>query len=396
MRRKQRLNLIKRANDLMYDQTDKMKGLKGAKLYSEVMLTRGEQVVTKQKAKDAEKVWNHQFHENILEVVAKGNADQTAKEQRNTAKIEVIKRDRLEQVMEVRGKRDAEAQEAIAIGEAMKKRAQLQVEEELQRHVDKQKLIAQNNINTLKANERIKQVRAELSAKEKESDDIREGEKEEIEGRKIALKALEKRRFEKKQETRQKMIDNAVLLLAQQKSSGSALETKQADEIRAKEDYLIAAKAAKREAERIAIKNSRAEQVTAKREKFEKQWAEEDAIVKAQRERSAREEKAEQDKHARERKNSARLKSIQYADAAKKQKRVVEQKMIDIEEAKLLQDVGNQDDDKFAEICKGEIMRFTSEGKPTYTLMKALQQTQPGLLTAKLDPSKRGQGLVKD
>ncbi len=380
----------------MYDQTDKMKGLKGAKMYAEVMKTRGEQVVAKQKAKEAEKVWGHQFHENILELVAKGNADEIAKERQQAAKIEIIKKDRLEQVMEVRAKRNAEADEAIAIGEAMKKRAQLQVEEELQRQVDKQKQIAQNNINTMRANERIKQVRAELAEKEKEAEGIRESEKEEIEGRKHALKALEKRRFEKKQETRQKMIDKAVLLLAQQKATGTALENKQAGEIREKEDNLIAAKAAKREAERIAIKNSRAEQVRDKRERLEKQWAEEDAIVKAQRERSVREENAEQGKLKVERENIARLKSIQYSDAAKKQKKQVEEKMIAIEEAKLLNDVGNQDDDKFAEICKAEIMRFTREGKPTYTLIKALQQTQPALLAAKLDPTKRGEGLNKD
>lgn len=396
LRRKKRLELIQRANDLMYDQTDKMKGLKGAKLYAEVVQTRGNQVVEKQRRKEAEKVWNHQFHENILELVAKGNANDIIKEEKNAAKIEVIKKQRREQVEEVRSKRAEEEAEAKAIGEAMKFRAKEQVEEELQRQIEKQKRIAENNVNTLLANERIKQVRAELAEKEREADAIREGEKEEIEGRKKALKALEIRRFEKKQETRQKMIDRAVKLLAEQKATGAALEMKQADEIRAKEDGIIAAKAAKREAERIAIKVSREEQVKAKRDKLERQWDEEDRLVKAQREKSAREEQAEQDKLARERENIARLKAIQYSDAAKKQKREVEERLISIEEAKLLQDVGNQDDSKFAEICKSEILRFTREGKPTYTLLKALEQTQPALLPAKLDPSKRGKGLEKD
>lgn len=390
MRRKQRLDLIKRANDLMYDQTDKMKGLKSAKLYSEVVLTRGEQVRTKQQRKEDEKVWNSQFHENILEVVAKGNAEDIIKEQKHQEKISIIKKQREEQVKEVRMKREQEAAEARAIGEAMKKRAQEQVEEELQRQVDKQKRIAEGNIATLKANERIKQVRSELAEKEKEADAIRERERDEIEGRKKALKALEIRRFEKKQETRQKMIDQAVKLLAEQKATGAALELKQADEIRAKEDEVIAEKARKREAERLAIKKSREEQIKAKREKLERQWDEEDRLVKAQRDKSAREEQAEKQKIAKEHENIARLKAIQYSDAAKKQQRDVEARLIAIEEAKLLQDVGNQDDQKFAEICKSEILRFTKEGKPTYTLIRALEQTQPALLPAKLDPSKRG------
>ena len=70
--------------------------------------------------------------------------------------------------------------------------------------------------------------------------------------------------------------------------------------------------------------------------------------------------------------------------------------MIGIEQAKLLQDVGTQDDDKFAAICKSEILRFTKEGKPTYTLLKAMEQTAVPLLAAKLDPSKRGKGLERD
>lgn len=35
-------------------------------------------------------------------------------------------------------------------------------------------------------------------------------------------------------------------------------------------------------------------------------------------------------------------------------------------------------------------MRYASEGKPVYTLMRALEATQPPLLAAKLDPTKRG------
>lgn len=203
-RRKQRLESIKRANDLMYDQTDKMKGLRGAKLYAEVVLTRQQQVEEKGERKAAEKEFNRTFHENILEVVRKGNEDDEVKAKFLAAKIDSIKIQRREQVEEVLKKRADEAAEAFAIGEALKKRAQEQLAEEMQRQVDKQKRIAEANLITLKANERAKIVQLELVAKEKDAALAREGEKEEIEGRAKALKALEKRRFEKKQETRQK------------------------------------------------------------------------------------------------------------------------------------------------------------------------------------------------
>ena len=321
MRRKQRLESIKRANDLMYEQTDKMKGLKGAKLYAEVVQTRGKQVLEKQARKLAEKEFNMKFHETILVSVKEGEAQEKVKAESLLAKIDIVKKQRYEQVQEVLRKRAEEEAEAKAIGEALKKRAEEQLTEELQRQVEKKKRIAEGNISTMKSNERAKLVQLELAEKEKEAVRLREAEKEQIDGRVKALKALEKRRFEKKQETRQKMIDRAVELLANQKGAAVAVEMKQGEEIRAKEDKVIADKAAKRDAERIAIFESRTEQIAAKRDKLARQWEEEDRLVVAQREKSAREEQAEQDKKMREHENIRRLKAIQYSDAAKKQKK---------------------------------------------------------------------------
>jgi hypothetical protein len=380
----------------MYDQTDKMKGLRGAKLYSEVVLTREKQLEEKKLRQQAEKEYNARFHEHILAVVAKGGEEEADKARRLAEKVDVIKKQRKEQVDEVQARRDEEEAEARAIGEAMKKRAKEQLEEELQLQKDKQERIAAANLATLKANERAKVVRKELAAVEALAEETRQAEKEQIDGRVVALKALEKRRFEKKQQTRQKMIDRAVELLAQQKATGDRLEQKQGEEIRAKEDKAIQDKADKREKERLAIAQSRSEQLAAKQEKQRKQWEEDDRMVQAQRERSAKEEAAEKEKNAREHENLRRLKAIQYSDAAKAQKKKIEERIIAVQEAKLLQDVGTQDDDKFANICRAEILRFTQEGKPTYTLLKAMEQTAPPLLAAKLDPTKRGKGLAKE
>ena len=380
----------------MYDQTDKMKGLKGSKLYADVMKTRQDQVVAKQERKVAEKEWNKQFHVAILEKVSKGEADEQIKNKKLADKIDIIKGQRKEQVDEVRAKRAAEISEAMSIGKAMKEQAIKRLEDDLIEQGAKQIRIDESNAAMVVANERAKQVRAELALKASAADGIREKEKEEVEGRKIAIKALEIRRFEKAQVTRQMIIDRAVKALAERATADNVLETKQFEEIKAKEDKAIADKAARRETERLAIKVSRAQQVERKKEKQEREWEEEDRMVIAQREKAAFEEQAEKEKHAKEYGNILRLKKIQYADAAKKQQKIAEEKLINITQAKLLQDIGSQDDDKFAEICKAEIKRYAAEGKPVYTLMKALQSTQPLLLPAKLDPSKRGEGLQKD
>jgi len=394
-RRKERLASIKRANDLMYAQTDKMKSLKGAKLYSEVVLTRQGQMLEKQARKEEEKEVSAAFHQTILQKVRIGQAEEDTKAAKLAAKVDIIKVQRAEQVAEVQAKRAQEQAEAHAIGEAMKKRAQERLEEVMVKEREKQERIAAANIATMKANERAKVVKMELAAVEAQATETRLQEKEQIDGRVLALKALEKRRFEKKQQTRQKMIDKAVELLANQEAVGDKLEQKQGEEIRAKEDAAIQDKADKRERERLAIIKSRTEQIAAKEERRKKQWDEEDRLVAAQRERSRVEQEKEQEKHRREHENLRRLKAIQYSDAAKHQRKLIEERVVAIEQSKLLQDVGTQDDDKFANICRAEILRFTAEGKPTYTLLKAMEQTAVPLLAAKLDTSKRGKGLVK-
>ena len=265
-RRVQRLEAIKRANDLMYDQTDKMKYLKGAKMYADTVHTRGSQVQYKLSVKEEEKKREAEYHQVILKKVAQGEVEEKAKEARLADKIDYIKAQRREQVEEVRAKRAAEIVEARAIGEAMKKEAAVRIQEDLDEQVRKQERIADANAKTVIANERIKQIKAELASREKEQMDAIEAEKDQIEGRKIAMKALEIRRFEKKQETRQKMIDAAVKQLAAKQDTETALANKQATEQRAKEDKAIADKAAKREAQRIAIDESRQAQIAAKRE----------------------------------------------------------------------------------------------------------------------------------
>ena len=81
--------------------------------------------------------------------------------------------------------------------------------------------------------------------------------------------------------------------------------------------------------------------------------------------------------------NTLKLKKIQYQEGLLANRRKVEARIIELEQAKILQSMGNQDDDKFAEICRAEIARYAAEGKPVYTLMRALETTQPALLPAK-------------
>jgi hypothetical protein len=84
MRKYQRLEAIAKANDLMYEQTDKMKMLRSQALYCDVLHTRVGQIDDKKKTKEAIKVENQHYHTKILEKVAAGEEAERKKTRGNT------------------------------------------------------------------------------------------------------------------------------------------------------------------------------------------------------------------------------------------------------------------------------------------------------------------------
>ena len=379
----ERLEAIKRANDLMYHQTDKMKMLKSQKAYADTIHYRGSQVEFKKKQKEDEIEWGKQFHEAILERVSKGEAEEEAKKARMAAQRKIIAQARKEQVDEVHAKRAKEKAELDAIGEAMKAQAKKDLEDEYQAQIAKQIRIAEGNASMVVANEKLKAVRTQIKQQEAEAQAAREAEKDVIEGRKKALKALEIRRFEKAQETRQMIIDAAVKQLASKQNKDEAILLKQVAEGQEKIERAFREKEARLKKQQEDIHQSRQEMLANKKRIEEEQWDLEDKMVKMWSEANQREIEKEKEKLRLQHENTVKLKQLQYQEGLQSNRKKVEARIIELEQAKMLQAIGGQDDNKFAEICRAEIARYAAEGKPVYTLMRALETTQPALLPAK-------------
>jgi len=391
----QRLEAIKRANDLMYAQTDKMKGLRSQKAYADVIHYRGSQVEFKNKQKEDEKVWSSQFHVAILDRVAKGEAEEEAKKAKLAEQRKVIAVARKEQVDEVRSKRAAEKAELDAIGEAMKSQAKKQLQDDYEAQVQKQIRIAEGNAAMVVANEKLKAVREQIKLQEAEAQAAREAEKDIIEGRQKARKALEIRRFEKAQDTRQKIIDAAVKQLAAKSNKDEAILLKQVSEGQEKQERLFREKEERLRKAQEDCHLSRQEMIRNKQRLEEEAWDLEDRMVKMWAEANEREIQKEKDKVRVAHENTVRLKQLQYEEGLQSQRKKVEARIIELEQAKMLQTISGQDDGKFAEICRAEIARYAAEGKPVYTLMRALETTQPALLPAK-KPDKPASRKKKD
>lgn len=268
-------------------------------------------------------------------------------------------------------------------GLRMKKDAQDRLEEDIREFERKQKVAAATNLRMLKANEELKMVRLEMKEKEKLAELERDAEVEKIDHRKKMLKHLEQVRFQKAQETRQQIIDAAVKQLALKQNTEEAILEKQVQDLKDKEDAKLAAKEAKNERIKQEIIASRLAQIERRENEMHKRYEEEDALVQRWRRENEEAIEKESDKVRQQRMQTVKIKTMQYNDGKDVAKKKQEAKMYEIEQARFLEGLGNQDDTRFVEIVKAKVAENIRLGKPVYTLLRALDYHQPQLLAAK-------------
>lgn len=362
-----------------------MKMLKSEMLYADVLASREVMMEEKKKRIEEEKKKDAKYHEITLETVARLNAIEEAKLAKQAETIKQIAIAREEQLRDVRTRKAAEVAESIAIGEAMRREAEQRLIEDMEAQKEKQRRIAESNAAMVIANEKFRKVRDEIRAKEKEAEESRAGEVEIIEGRKIARKAIEIRRFERQQLQRQAIIDAAIKQLKEQSHAQNVLQLKQEEEIRAKQDKYFADKEAKRQKEWDLTVQSRTQQI-AHREQMRREQEEEDAkLIQCMSESNAREQEKALEKERAARENTKIIKAMQYADGIRATRKKVEDRILQIEQDKLLVQVGAQDDKKFTDVVKEQVIKYAEAGKPTYTIRKCFNYAQPDLMGAKLD-----------
>jgi hypothetical protein len=383
LRRAGRLETIRKANDLLYEQTDKMKLLRSQQLYADVIYTREFQMKDKTRSKEDEKVSSLKHHEVILKQVEEGEKMEKQKFEKQQKLIEDVKISRKQQLHEVNTIRNTEKQKVIDAGLRMKREAEERVQEEVRSYELRQKMIAESNIKMVAANEELKRVKEEIKYKEQLADQAREEEIGKIEHRKLMLKHLEKQRFEKAQQTRQKLIDTAVQLLAEKSHTEEVLLQQQMQDLKDKEDRLLAEKKERDEKFRELISNSRIEQISAREEEKRKRYDEESRLLEKWRIENETAMQKEKYKIKNARIETMKLKKIQYDEGQENAKKKRDEKMIEIEQSKFLHSIRGNDDARFIELCKQEIEKNIAIGKPVYTLFKALEHSQPVLIPAK-------------
>lgn len=390
IRKQARMNTIKRANDLLYEQTDKMKMLRSQKMYAECISYRTVQSKEKEEKAFKEREEASKYHQSILENVARLEAIEQKKIDDRHKSVEEIAKIRAEQLAEVMKKRDAEFAENEAIGQAMKKRAEEDVIKATLSYQEKQRHAEETTANMYAMNAQLKIVKQELRQQEEAENARRDAEVQVIEDRKLARKALEQKRFDMKQRARQQIIDAAVEAMSKQQNTAQAIQEKQEKEIQERQDKADADKKAALEADWAFTVSSRNQQLKAKREQIQADKELESRLLTAWKEKMDIAHEKEMDKERRNREITHEIKRLQYKDGVEARRKKVEDRVVQIEQERLLREVAAQDDAKFVEVVNREVERFLAEGKPVYTLLRALDYRQPVLIPAPLDPSKRG------
>mmetsp|Transcript_2917 Transcript_2917/g.3074 ORF Transcript_2917/g.3074 Transcript_2917/m.3074 type:complete len:475 (-) Transcript_2917:209-1633(-) len=381
-RKNMRLESIKRANQLLYEQTDKMKMLRSQQLYSDVLQVRSEQVLEKDIRKKALIEKEKAYHEDLLVQIQDGEERDAQKAIEEQNKINAISKTREQQLQEARKRREAEKLAERELGEILAHNAQEAIIEDfkLQEEADrKSKMRAAEMID---ANEKLLDMRYEQRQKELNDEKEREREIKLTEDRNYARKALEKRRFDKAQKTRQRMIDAAVVNLTEQFQKENTRLLKQEIELKDKTDREWKEKEQKRQDEWNKCVESRTLQVVDKRTKEQKLKDDEQRYSELMKIQAEAEKQREKEKEMKERERVKQIKALQLQEAIEVQRKKVEAKILDVEEAGVIRDLGVQDDMKFLDVVESEIERYAKEGKSVYTLKVAREAHAPDLLPA--------------
>ena len=238
LQRKKRVDAIKRANQLMYEQTDKMKFLRGQQLYTDVIADREDQVAfLKQKEREL-KEYDQKCHD--LQMAKLVESDRRDKEERDRRKNQskAISEIQQKQLLDTKNQLIKKLKAAHVEGELMKEMIEQDILDEQRIHAEKMAEAKERNAAMRDANMNLQDLRKEL-LKVEEVEAAKRAEQVATMDRIVkARAALEKKHFAERQAIRMKLIESATKdLNARQEKEDNILEKhhKESEEKHAKD-----------------------------------------------------------------------------------------------------------------------------------------------------------------
>ncbi|CAM9263266.1 unnamed protein product, partial [Phaeothamnion confervicola] len=257
VQRKLRMETIKKANDRLYEQTDRMKVLRSVQLYSEVVSTRAEQIGEKEARRQALKQRNEAFAVAIARSMAEADKDEAAAKERRMEKARTIAALQQEQLAEYRSSCMARLAREKAEGDERKTAAVAAVAAEKSAAAAARAAARTQLEKMFAANLDLRAVKAAAAARDAAETEKCAREKEGLERVARARRELEARRFAERQTVRQRMIARACAELAARRDESDAREAREAAEQQQRADAEEARREDMRRRQRDAIDRSR-------------------------------------------------------------------------------------------------------------------------------------------
>jgi hypothetical protein len=380
LRRKTRLDAIDRANNMIYEQTDRMKYLRSQELLSDVIYSRGYQLQEKVVKKGIEQQQEDHFHQETLLQIQQNEQKEKEKLDKQRKKMNEVSVSRKEQLRLVQQARAKELEDERLIGEELKKEAIRQAELEQQQKIQKQSQIHENNLKMIQANEELKLIREEYLRLEALEDQKRLKEVDVIENRKLVRKGLEIRKFEKAQTKRQEIINAATKALEAKSNRDEQRLERQVNELKEREDNKEMNKVLKQENDWKKIMRSREEQMEERRRRSELERSEEERLIASMQLEKEENEVKEKEKMMKSKRLVKEIKTSQLAMSQQKAAEREERKVIERMKEKMIENELVEDDEKFQKICLSEIERYKADGKPVLPLYRALEHKPPEIM----------------
>merc|ERR1719389_1610836 len=276
----QRKKTIDRANKLLYDESDRMKSFHSKMMVCDVLAEREAQVALKDELKKLEHVREDRFLEmekqNYRKMLEREMKEKETKEELSRLAARAQK----EQLAEYKEKKFREVEDQMLEGELLRRKAIEDLESERKAERKRRGMAVQALAETQKANEYLKQIKAEDMLRQQ-----REEEKvQEYAQRKEKLLELRKQKedevFQQKQAARNAMIESQARRLAEMASDEDQRIERQVAQKEADDENKRLAKEEAKNRWEEDIQKSRVQQIQRKQNEREREKAEDAETAK--------------------------------------------------------------------------------------------------------------------
>jgi len=365
---------IDRANKLLYDESDRMKSFHSKMMVCDVLAEREAQVALKDELKKLEHVREDRFLEmekqNYRKMLEREMKEKETKEELSRLAARAQK----EQLAEYKEKKFREIEDQMLEGELLRRKAVEDLEAERKAERKRRGMAVQALSETQKANEYLKQIKAEDALRQQR-------EEEKIQGyaqRKEKLLELRKQKedevFQQKQASRNAMIEAQARRLAEMASDEDQRIERQVAEKEAADENKRLKKEAARQRWEEDIQKSRVQQIQRKQNEREREKAEDAETAKFLQEWCKVLDRQEQEEV--ELKNQANRKlSQEHKKMVEIGRRKLEQdKSLEGEVALRAKRAIEADTIEFHSYAENCIRDYSAEGKNVIPLIKELRE----------------------